>query len=83
MIIKEPVQRLPHGGEIRSTDQHVDFGLAQFNRDAFTSRPVAADRDLGQDGLARSITGLGTLARSRPTRAHSGQATADRMCLAG
>jgi hypothetical protein len=46
MIIKEPVQSLPHGGEISSTitskpptpDQHVDFSLAQLNRD--TSQPL-------------------------------------------
>src|SRR5271170_5443564 len=48
MIIEEPVQRLPHGGEISSTitsepltsDQHVDFGLAQLNRDA--SQPLSS-----------------------------------------
>jgi hypothetical protein len=41
MIIKEPVQSLPHGGEITpaitseppTSYQHVDFGLAQLNRD--------------------------------------------------
>jgi hypothetical protein len=43
MISKEPAQRLPHGGEIPpaitseppTSDQHVDFGLAQLIRDAF------------------------------------------------
>ena len=63
MIIEEPVQRLPHGGEISSTitsepptsDQHVDFGLAQLDPDAaqpfLTPVPVAA-HPLGT-GLAR------------------------------
>jgi hypothetical protein len=54
MIIEEPVQRLPHGGEIApaiireppTPDQHVDFGLAQLDPDAaqpfLAPVPVAA-----------------------------------------
>jgi hypothetical protein len=49
MIIEEPVQRLSHGGEITpaitseppASDQHVDFGLAQLNRDASQPFPSA------------------------------------------
>jgi hypothetical protein len=54
VIVKEPVQSRPHGGEISPTitsepptsDQHVDFGLAQLDPDAVqpfpTPVPVAA-----------------------------------------
>jgi len=49
MIIKEPVQSLPRGGEITpatrseppTSDQHVDFGVAQLNRDASQPLPSA------------------------------------------
>jgi hypothetical protein len=54
MIIEEPVQSLPHGGEISSTitseppasDQRINFRLAQLDPDAaqpfLTPVPVAA-----------------------------------------
>jgi len=68
-VIKESVQSLPHGGEITpattseppTSDQQVDFGLAQLNRDAFQPLPSA----IAMSGHAVSARrGRGTIGRA-------------------
>jgi hypothetical protein len=78
MIIKEPVQRLPRGGEITpaitseppTSDQHVDLGLAQLDRDV--SQPLSSAVPVPGHAVS-ARRGRGTIGRAIAYRvAHRG-----------